>query len=225
MPVPDEATIASNPVHEHGFLWRACIFVLNLIAAYVMVNTCTPWLAGLTRGTILPFLQMPVTSSARELLFNHLLVFSVIPAFLAGLFTLGFKQKSAYFIWIVPALVLTYKVTTSPVSTSVLPGQPSFFTQVWHRYFAGGFLLPDFRSWDEFWDIVRSNSDFLRAADQFRYTAPLYAATAYSLGAWAGMRADLTRRIEERLKLWEDAKFQDKAGDTRDDTTRTEDQT
>jgi ABC-type multidrug transport system permease subunit len=65
--------------------WQILWFLLHLTAVYAMVKFCTPWLAGWTRGTLLPLLQTPTSSGRFEFLFSHILAFSFIPAVLFGL--------------------------------------------------------------------------------------------------------------------------------------------
>jgi hypothetical protein len=180
-------------------------FVPHLAAVYIIVNSCTPWLAGWTRGKLLPLLGIPTTSSSQfEFLFSHLLAFSFIPAFLGGLTNVRFKHRVAEFVWVVPAVVLAYKLATFSASTSVLASQPF---PAFHQYFEGGFLIPEYRDWREFWEIMRSNPDMMRGMAQTSYTAPFYAGVGYSLGAWISFRISVQCRIVEKLTRWEERRF------------------
>jgi hypothetical protein len=133
--------------------WHILRFLSHLAAVYAIVNFCTARLSGWTRGEVLPLLQHPTSSGSFEFLFSHIVAFSFIPAFLAGLANARFKHQVAQFVWLVPALILAYKFATFP-APSVLQNQMS---AAFHQYFGGGFLIPEFRDWHEFWSIVGSN--------------------------------------------------------------------
>lgn len=117
----DETTDEQGPPREkvpflqRGGGWQVLWFLLHLTAVYAIVKFVTPWLAGWTRGTLLPLvLQRPASSIRFEFLYSHLLALSFVPAFLAGLVNARFKHKAAQFVWLVPAAVLGYKFATFP---------------------------------------------------------------------------------------------------------------
>jgi hypothetical protein len=153
-----------------------------LTAVYAIAKYGVTWLSAWTRGTLLPFIQQPTSSSSFEFLFSHILALSFIPALVAGLANARFKHKMAWFVWIVPAVILTYKFLTFP-APSVLQSQ---FPAAWHQYFGGGFSIGDFRDWRDFWVLVGSNPDTRRGLAQLNITAPFYAGLGYSLAAWIG---------------------------------------
>ena len=154
---------------------------------------------------MLPLLEIRTTSSSQfEFLFSHLLAFSFVPAFLAGLVNARFKHRVAQFVWLVPAAILAYKLATFP-APSVL--QSHQLSAAFHQYFGGGFLISEFRDWHDFWSIVDSNPDMARGMAQMTYTAPFYAGVGYSVAAWIGRRTELNRRVAERVKSWEESRF------------------
>jgi hypothetical protein len=127
--------------HARRSIRQLLWFLPHLAAVYIIVNSFTPWLAGWTRGKLLPLLQIPSTSSSQfEFLFTHLFAFSFIPAFLGGFTNVRFKHRAAEFVWVVPAVILAYKLATFSASTSVLASQSS---SAFHQYFEGGFLIPE----------------------------------------------------------------------------------
>jgi hypothetical protein len=163
--------------------------LVHLAAVYAIVNFVTPWLAGWARGRLLPLLHHPSSSGSFEFFFSHVFAFSFIPAFLTGLANAKFRHKAAQFVWIVPAVILAYKFVTFPAPSVFQSRFPAAF----HQYFGGGFAIPEYRDWHEFWSIVRSNPDMTRGMAQVRYTAPVYAGVAYSVAAWLGRRTELSR--------------------------------
>ena len=168
---------------ENASGWHVLWFPLHVAAVYAITNFCTPWLAGWTRGTLLPLLQHPTSSSSFEFLFSHLLAFSFVPAFAAGLINARFKHRVASFVWLVPTVILAYKFLTFSPHT-VFDNQ---FSAAFHQYFRGGFLIAEFRDWHSFWATVGSNSDMTRGMTQLNFTAPFYAGIGYSAAAWIGL--------------------------------------
>lgn len=119
-----------KPVGHVGVAWQILWFLLHLAAVYSIVKICTPWLAGWTRGILLPLLQHPTPSGRFEYLYSHLFGFSFIPASLAGSVNARFRHKAAQFVWLVPAAILAYKFATFP-APSVLQSQ---FSAAFHQY-------------------------------------------------------------------------------------------
>lgn len=183
--------------------WQVLWFLLHLAAVYLIVNFATPYLAGWTRGTLLPLLHQPTTASTFQFFFSHLFAFSFVPAFLTGLANARFKHRVAEYVWLVPVAALTYKFATFS-APSVFQSR---FDAAFHQYFAGGFLISEYHDWNEFWSIVGSNSDTWRGMAQLRYTAPVYAAIGYSIAAWIGRRTDLNRKVGESVRQLEQSKF------------------
>lgn len=184
--------------------WQVLWFLLHLAVVYAITNFCTTWLAGWTRGTVLPLLQKPTSSSSFEFLFSHIFAFSFVPAFAVGLINARFKHRVAQFVWLVPTVVLAYKFLTFP-APSVFHSQ---FSAAFHQYFGSGFLIPDPRDWHDFWTIVRSNPDMARGMSQLNFAAPVYAGIGYSVAAWIGRRTNLSQKVSETVKIWEDARFE-----------------
>ena len=197
-------TAPQAPVKHARARWQTLWFLLHLISVYVLVKFVTPWLAGWTRGTLLPLFERPTQSSSFEFLFSHLLAFSFLPAFLCGLINAKFKQKVAQFVWLVPTLILAYKFVTFP-APSVLQSQ---LAAAFHQYFGSEFVIGEFRNWNELFEIASTNSDMTRGMTQLQFTAPFYAGVGYSLAAWIGRRTDMSRKLSEKVKMWEQSRFE-----------------
>lgn len=86
----------------------------------------------------------------------------------------------AQFVWVVPTAILAYKFLTFP-APSIFHSQ---FSAAFHQSFEGGFLIPEFRDWHDFWTMVGSNHDMMRGKAQLDFTAPFYAGIGYSVAAW-----------------------------------------
>jgi len=200
--VPEGQLLPREPASHIVGGWKILWFLLHLAAVYAIVEFCTPWLAGWTRGELMPLLQLPTSSSRFEFLFSHIFAFSFIPAFLFGFSNARFKHKAAQFVWVVPTVTLAYKFATFPAS-SVLQSQ---FAAAFHQYFGSGFLIPEYRDWHEFWSIA-SSYDMTRGMVQLKFTAPFYAGVGYSLAAWISCRTDLNKKVAEKVTRWEESRF------------------
>ena len=191
--------------------WHVVRFLLHLSAAYVIASSCPPRLAGWTRTSLLPLLEVPTSSSNLQFLFSHIFEFSFIPALIAGLANAKFNHKAAQYVWLVPTIVLAYKFVTFPIAPrSVLDSAPSVFptfSAAFHQYFAGDFLIGGYRDWRDFWGMVSSNPDMMRGMTQLRVTAPFYAGIGYSLTAWSALHFQVFPKLVERAKAWEQSKF------------------
>jgi hypothetical protein len=205
-----EVTEENFPAHEKPALhsaagWQILWYFLHLAAVYAIVEFCTPWLAGRTHGVLLPLLHHPSSSGRFEYFYSHLFAFSFIPGFAAGLLNARFKHKAAQFVWLVPAVILAYKLATFS-APSVLQSQ---FSAAFHQYFGGGFIIPEFRDWRDFWSIVGSNPGMLRGMAQLKFTAPFYGGVGYGLAAWLARRTDLNRKVADKVMRWEESRFGD----------------
>jgi hypothetical protein len=197
----EEGQIRAEPVKKAGLGWQVLWLLLHLAAVYAVVEFCTAWLAGWTKGQLMPLLGIRTSSSRPEFLFSHLFTFSFIPAFLAALTTARFRHKVAQFAWLIPAVVLAYKLATFPNTGSVFYQGHSF--PALHQYFGGDFLIPDYRNWREFWAMTAFSSDMERGMAQLKFTAPFYAGIGYSLAMWLCLRTDLDKRIVQAVTgLW-----------------------
>ena len=182
----------------YGIGRQALRLTLHQVAVYVVTNFCTALLAGWI-WSVLPYFNLPRSGSSLQFLSNHLLILSVVPAFLTGLLNSRYRHSVAQFVWILPAIILAFKLMTFPEKASVFQSSawPAF-----HYYFGGKFLIGEFHSWREFYEIIFSpNPDIRRSLAQQRFTAPLYAGIAYSFAIWWGLRA---RRIGSILQAVRD---------------------
>lgn len=199
-PVQNDAVATS----EAG--WKAFWFLPHVVLVYLIARFVTPWLAGWTLGTLLPIFGLGLHLNRFEFLFSHLLSLSSVPAFCTGLANARFRHSAAQFVWIIPTLVLIYKLATFSSTDSVLFGDP---LSRFHYYFSGNFLIPDYHTWKEFW-LIAGSLDMTRGVDQLLFTGPFYAGIAYSLGVWIGIRTELTRKVIEKFKEWEKSRFENR---------------
>jgi hypothetical protein len=189
------------------YSWQPLWFILHLAGVYVIAEHVTPWLSGWTAGRLLPLFQYRTASGPFQFLFSHLFVFSTIPAFLFGLLNARFKHKAPEFVWCVPACILAYKFLTFHAS-SVFANQ---FSGAFHQYFGNEFFIPG-GSWRSPTLSVEEwgSPDILRGLAQLRFTAPFYAGIAYSVASWIGRRTDLNQKVTEKIKTWEESRFDSK---------------
>ncbi len=183
--------------------WQVLWFFIHLAAVYAIAEFVTPWLAGWTHGTLLPQLQHPTSSGRFEFFFSHIFAFSFIPAFLSGLVNARFKHKAAQFVWLVPAAILVFKFATFP-APSVFQSQ---FSAAFHQYFGSGFVIPESRDFQDLFSTA-SNPDMWRGMAQHQFTAPFYAGVAYSAAAWIALKIELSRKVAEGVKKWEQSRVE-----------------
>lgn len=171
-------------------------FVFHLASVYLVVLICSSALAGWTYRNLFSALQIHTKRSSFEFLYTHLLFFSFVPAFLTGLVNARFKHRVAEFVWIIPSLVLLYKLVTFPAMGSVLVQTSSW--PALHEYFGGGFLIAEFHNWTQYAQLF-SNPDMVRGMTQRTFTAPFYGGVAYSLAAMIGRRNPALQTALERV--------------------------
>ena len=156
-------------------------FLLHLAVVYLLAQFAVMWLAAQVHNVILPLLRLPSSEGRFEFAFNHLLLFSLLCGLFSGVIAATENHRPAHFVWIVPAIVLVYKFTTYPASVFENHTAVAF-----HHYLGGGFLIPEFHSYQEM--FAGWNSDYARGLDQTRFTAPLYVSIAYACASLVGAR-------------------------------------
>jgi hypothetical protein len=185
MELAEEGALPAFPARPVGILRQSVRFSLHLLAVYLIVQFLTMWVAGRVHDIFLPFvLQHQPTVSYFQFAFAHLFAFSFFPGLAVGfMYSEWFRHRVALFVWIVPVAVLAYKFTTFPASIF-----QNHFAVAFHEYFASGFMIPEYHSYRELFEVVGSNSDTVRGMQQLHYTAPVYAGIGYALGAWLPIR-------------------------------------
>jgi hypothetical protein len=165
-------------------------FALHLAAVYFISYYGTMWFAAAMWNTVLPVLQRhPPTVGAFQFTYSHVFIWSFVPCILIGfLYSQWFRHRVALLVWLVPLAVLAFKFFT--FRTSVFESR---WAGAFHEYFAGGFVIPEFHSYEEMFQIARSNPDMLRGLEQIRFTGRFYGAVGYALGALLAFRLRLPK--------------------------------
>ena len=160
-------------------------YALHLAAVYLIVNITTMWIAWRIYEWGLPLIEHhSPTVSSLQFAFSHLFLFSFFPAILiAFIYSVWFPHRVALFVWIVPVVILACKIVVFPASTF-----ENHWAVAFHEYFGGGFIIGEFHSYQELFRLYGS-SDIARGMQQLTFTAPVYAAFGYGIGAWIGMRS------------------------------------
>jgi hypothetical protein len=175
-------------VPEAKSAWFGLIpaFALHTFLIYILALHISPILVGRWFAWVLPAIQFHATTASRDWYLQDLELVTIIPALAAGYINVvrfiptivgghikdARHELVATWVWIVPALVLLYRIAQYNPPSSVLIGSSmSAF-----RYF---------------FDIEREMprltnvlvGDPVRVWAQMSVTAPFYAGVAYSLGA------------------------------------------
>jgi hypothetical protein len=180
-----QASERRSPVRWAG------LFLLNTALVYVFATRVSPMLVGRWFAWFAPALNIPASISSGDWYLSHLEIVAILPALVAGYIDIGrfipsivgkriaeWRSGSAgTYAWVVPTLLLLYKMWRFRPPTSVLVG-------------------PSVSAFSYLFDIQKvmptlANplaSDPKRVLAQMYVTAPFYAGLAYSLGALAWQR-------------------------------------
>lgn len=156
---------------------KALQFGLHLASVYLLVYYGSAWLAGRFHSWILPLIDPTNQTSSFQFTFSHVFAFTFIPACVAGFINSRYWPHWGSYVWTIPALLLSYKLVTFPATVF-----QNHFDAAFHYYFAGGFLIGEFRSYEEMFANA-SNPDIWRGIDQLHVTGFFYAGLGYSLAA------------------------------------------
>jgi hypothetical protein len=189
-------TVADSP--KTASVARQCVrYALHVAAVYIIVKTTTLWVAGRVHDTVLPLIQQcPPAESSFQFLFSHLFLFSLFPALIVGFaYAQWYPHRVALFVWAVPLAILVYKFSTFPTTAF-----ENHFAAAFHEYFGGGFLIAEFHSYRELFQLAAS-PDMRRGMQQLNFTAPVYAAIGYSVGTGFGMYCNIPNLTASWRKL------------------------
>lgn len=171
-----------------GFAWpvSAAIgpFALHTAAAALCGLHLGPWLVWRWYAWILPLAgRSSPTITGNEYLQNFELA-NVVPAVIVGYLLSRYFRRFATSGWILPSLVLCYKLLTfaEPQSSVLLPHSSTRFGYFFVIQRTVPTFTPGF-----------GGVDPIRVGQQMAVVAPFYAALAYSVGALAGTRNLLDR--------------------------------
>ncbi len=151
-------------------------FALHTTAAAVCGVHFGPWLLSRWFVWILPLAGVPTGTLTADYYLQHFEVASIVPALVVGYVLSRHLPTLATCAWILPTVVLVYKLVTftEPYASILAP-----HSSTWFSYF---FVIE--RSMPTFRDF--SGADPIRVAAQVFVVAPFYAGLAYSIGALAG---------------------------------------
>jgi hypothetical protein len=172
---------SKTPVSPEKLVGPIAGFGTHTVAVYVCAVHVSPWLVAHTFVWLLPILRVPTSIPAPDWYLQHLELVSTVPTLILGYLVARRPGSVAVWAWVIPFLVLLFKMAQYDPPSSVLTGG-SISTI---RYF---------------FDIQRimptmtnpTASDPVRVLAQMTITAPFYAGVAYSLGAWASKQQALT---------------------------------
>ena len=180
---------ASEGIQKTSWLVVPALAVHTFLVYFLAANV-SPILVGRWFAWVLPALQFHPAISPRDWYLQNLELITVVPAVIGGYINLPRfvptvvggqiteALPSAAWVWIIPTLVLLYKMAVYEAPSSVLySGSHSAF-----KYFFE--IMPHMPKWEE---IVQGNldADPTRLFAQLYVTAPFYAGVSYSAGALA----------------------------------------
>lgn len=185
----------------NSVVWSPLVwFIVHLAAIYVSVNVFVPELARWVNRTVFPLLNIPSSASGLVFLYAHLFTFSFFSTFVLGLCAGKFKPRIAEFVWVVPAVILAYRLLTFSSSPSSVLVQRESLSAL-HYYFSSLFVTMN--AGEYVWNSSNPSPNFVpQLLAQLRYTAPFYAGIAYSLASWLRTRIKLNARVTEGVSRW-----------------------
>jgi hypothetical protein len=178
----DERIVQGSPFASFGS--QVLEFAIPLAAVYLWTNELGVWLAGRIHDWILPIIFHGDLPSRFQFLFSHLFVFAFMPALVSGFLCGHRRTPPAFFVWIIPTIVLGYKFVSFPAGVF-----ENHFQVAAHYYFGGDFLVGEFRNFSELFQMA--GPDMMRGMEQLRITGPFYAGLGYSLGALLALRVQI----------------------------------
>jgi hypothetical protein len=176
-PEPDIGSPAGSG-SKTGF--RMCgYFAMHLIAVYLLAIAISPLLAGFFYRQVVPRLGGSIdTSGELQYYFSHLLVASLLPAFIAGYLNFKYRHTASLWVWLVPAIILVYEICTFQPSSLLV----SKWSGAFAYFFSSDWSVPASAQ-----EAFSGNLEGMRVYNaQTNFSAPFYAGVAYSLGALAG---------------------------------------
>jgi len=152
------------------------LFALHTTIVAVCALRVGPWLVGHWFAWILPLSGRTSSTGSTaysDYYLQHLELLSTLPALAVGYIVCRYLPKLATWAWILPTLILSYKLLTfTDPQASVFTSHPlSRFSY----YFVIVRLMPTFT------DL--RGSDPIRLVQQMTVVEPFYSGVAYSIGA------------------------------------------
>jgi len=172
-------------VSPETLVGRLGAFGLHTLAVYVCAVHLSPWLVGRWFAWGVRVLQISVATQPGDWYLQHLELTSIVPAALAGYITARRLDSVATWAYVVPMLVLAYKMLRYQAPSSILIGRSvsvaRYFLEIAH-------FMPTMSN--------PTASDPVRVLAQMTFTAPFYAGVAYSLGAWISKQELRTKAVQ-----------------------------
>jgi hypothetical protein len=175
--VPDDQV--EHIARRIGELWLGNVaigpFALHTTVAAVCGIHFGPWLLSRWFVWVLPLAGVSTGTLTGDYYLQHFEVASIVPALVVGYILSQHLPRLSTWAWIVPTVVLAYRVVTftEPYASILAPHSSTRFS-----YF---FVIE--RSMPTFQDL--RGADPIRLAAQLFVVAPFYAGLAYSIGARA----------------------------------------
>lgn len=175
--------------HRNGLVWPGALpvgsFALHTTAAAICALHFGPWLLSRWFAWIVPLTGMAYHAPTGNDWLQHFELTSIVPAILVGYVLSRHFPGMATRAWILPTLILAYKLLTFTAPYSSILIAPHVSTRFFY-----------------FFDIQRTmltltpgfgGVDPIRSAEQITVVAPFYAGVAYSVGALAARHSLLEK--------------------------------
>jgi hypothetical protein len=199
---PDDQLEDAKTEGKRSWLRDAGWFVLQLGLLWMGSRWMVLSLGGFYYSHILAIYQRPVVVSGFEFVFSHIFEFAFFPALVAGTLISSFRQRSAQFVWILPTLVLAYKLITFHGDASVFRHTSGDLGTAIHYYFGRNFSIGTWRNYRELFELAASNPDMKRGLNQVSFAAPFFATVGYSVAAALFLHTEIRSKLLDAFRQW-----------------------
>ncbi len=180
LPHGTQANTISGVARRSGFVWAGTGAIGSLAVHTTAAMVCGiffgPWLFSRWFVWILPLFRVSPATPRADYWLQHLELVSIIPALVLGVLLARYFEKLASWAWVVPTLILSYKLLTfTDANASVLATADSLSR--FSYYFVIQQHIPTFSQ------SLGLSGDPIRVAEQLDVTVPFYSGVAYSIGA------------------------------------------
>jgi hypothetical protein len=163
-------------------------FALHTTAAAVCGMHFGPWLLSRWYAWILPLTGMSSHMPTGNDYLQHFELASIVPALVVGYLLSRYFVRFAAYAWILPTVVLVYKLLTYAEPQASVLFAPAHSLTRFDYFFVIQRTMPTFTP-------GFGGVDPIRVAEQLDVVAPFYAGIAYSAGALVGTRSLLDRIV------------------------------
>jgi hypothetical protein len=175
----------SSQKSPESVLGPAVAFGMHTVAVYFFAVRVSPWVTFHLFRWVVPILPLAINVLATDWYLQHLIILSIVPGLIAGFVVGRVRNTVATWAWVVPTVILAYRMVLQYGRTPMSTEAPLFLT--FEYFFDIEKIMPTAAN--------PTVGDPIRVLAQMMVTAPFCTGVAYSVGAIFSKR-----RIFEQLR-------------------------